>query len=120
MDLMRQEIAAFRHRKTAETLQARQRVALRLSCGLDLPENIDVDPDTTKATLARIQRAMQRERMKALRQHWSYDLDRHIALKLAYDDMRRSLGLDVPKICREGRNDNGARRRRPSSRFSND
>lgn len=120
MDLMRREIAAFRHRKIGETLQARQRVALRLSCGLDLPENIDADRETTKATLARIHRAIQRERMKALRQHWSYDLDRHIALKLAYDDIRRSLGLDVPKICREGGNENGARRRRSSSRFSKD
>ncbi|WP_235911667.1 hypothetical protein [Mesorhizobium xinjiangense] len=33
----------------------------------------------------RLERAIERERLKGVRQHWSYDLNRHIALKQALD-----------------------------------
>jgi hypothetical protein len=114
MDILQQEIAAFQRRKGVEVSEARQRVALRLSCGIDLPDLAGADHGILVQALARITRAIRRERLKGLGRHWSYDLNRHIALKQACDEVRRSLGLpDDPRpadTC-PGKN-NGARRRR--------
>jgi hypothetical protein len=111
MHAFQQEIAAFAERKAAELSEARRRVALRLSCGMDLPDPAQADRATTMDALGKARRAMKRERMKALHRHWSYDLNRHIALKEACDEMERALGLagGAQSIAA---NENGARRRR--------
>lgn len=114
MESLEQEIAVFRQRKTLEASEARQRVALQLSCGIDLSDIAGADEATRKRVLARLERAIQRERMKAAVAHWSYDLNRHIALKQALDDVRRSLdGTSGPEVPAHHRpKNNGARRRR--------
>ena len=58
----------------------------------DLPALIRADPfspiaDTTdgvKAIIARLERALRAERKRARSGHWTYDLNRHIALRQAY------------------------------------
>ena len=114
MESLQQDIAAFLARKDAEIAEAGQRVALRLSCGLDLPDFARADRHELTQSLARIRRAIQRERMKAARAHWSYDLNRHIALKQAHDALRQSLGEPADDVSdeRSGQSKNGARRRR--------
>ena len=39
-------------------------------------------------TIKRIERLLERERLRGGRRHWSYDLNRHIALKQALDRLR--------------------------------
>ncbi len=111
MHAFQQEIAAFAERKAAELSEARRRVALRLSCGIDLPNPSLTDRAATMEALSKARRAMKRERMKALHRHWSYDLNRHIALKEACDEMERALGHAV-KVHGIASDENGARRRR--------
>ncbi|MDI6026541.1 cytoplasmic protein [Corticibacterium sp. UT-5YL-CI-8] len=80
-----EETLAFRARKERETMQARQIAALQLACGLDLSEALSSDGDRRRTLLARLDRTLERERLKGLRRHWSYDLNRHIALKQIRD-----------------------------------
>jgi hypothetical protein len=48
--------------------------------------------------LARIARALRAERNRGRAGHWTYDLNRHIALAQAYTAERRRLGETPPKI----------------------
>ncbi len=79
------EAEATPARNAATVAEARQRAALKLACGID----IDWSSDTQGADMQRarqlVERALRRERAKGLRRHWSYDLNRHIALKRALD-----------------------------------
>jgi hypothetical protein len=58
----------------------------------DLPGLIRLDPfapvpdtaDAAKAIVARLQAALRAERNRARSGHWTYDLNRHIALRQAY------------------------------------
>jgi hypothetical protein len=55
------------------------------------PEMVDdTDPEVRHAILAKLQRALRAERNRGMSGHWSYDLNRHIALKQAYDAEMRS------------------------------
>lgn len=82
------EISVFSETKTRLASLARQRAALQLLCGLDIEALLAAGPEGRRRALARIERAIERERMKAARGHWSYDLDRHIALAEARNAMR--------------------------------
>lgn len=83
------EIAAFYSRQAEDALEARQLAALQLACGIDLREAIAADPAERAEIVRRLQRAIERERLRGLRCHWSYDLNRHIALKQALDRLCR-------------------------------
>jgi hypothetical protein len=58
----------------------------------DLPGLIRVDPSTCEAenlgdmeiVVSRLERALRAERNKARSGHWTYDLNRHIALRQAH------------------------------------
>ncbi len=58
----------------------------------DLPRLIRCDPnrdmeesaEAAEAIMARLRRALRAERNKARSGHWTYDLNRHIALRQAY------------------------------------
>lgn len=77
--------AAFLRRKEAEIAESRQRAALQLLAGIDLDDMLGI-PDGERDRMAtRLKRALERERQRGLRRHWSYDLNRHIALKQALD-----------------------------------
>jgi hypothetical protein len=105
----RQETEDFKTRKSLETAHARQIAALHLACGIDLSEALSAGPAEKLRLAARLERAIERERLKGLCRHWSYDLNRHIALKQGLDRLRGTEA--APRRTRAGKQ-NGAQRRR--------
>lgn len=49
----------------------------------------ELAPEARRRTLARLARALRMERQRGRAGHWSYDLNRHIALAQAYESERR-------------------------------
>jgi len=90
MDRLTQEIDDYRRKKERIATEARQRAALFLVCGIDLPDMLSTSAAERDRITARLQRLIERERIKGARRHWSYDLNRHIALKQALDRIRAS------------------------------
>lgn len=82
------EIAEFRRNKLSELADARQRAALQLCCGIELSDALSGEPASTMALLKRLERAIERERLRGINRHWSYDLNRHIALKQLRDRLK--------------------------------
>lgn len=89
MNSLSGDIRAFHQRKGEEQAEARERVALFLAAGLDLPEAIATSGVERNRLCARLERMIERERLRGMRRHWSYDLNRHISLKQALDRLRR-------------------------------
>ena len=59
---------------------------------------------------------IERERQRGMRKHWSYDLNRHIALKQALDRLRPAeLGVAVTKCTAERITRSIKRKRRPQA-----
>jgi hypothetical protein len=52
-----------------------------MSCGIDLLQITAATTETKASIVARLSRLIKRERLKGLNKHWSYDINRHIALK---------------------------------------
>lgn len=82
------EISAFRSERAARADNARMRVALQLGCGIDLDAALAASPAERQRLASALDRRIERERLKGLARHWSYDLNRHIALKRAADRLR--------------------------------
>lgn len=82
---LEEEARMFRSERLAETAEARQRAALHLCCGIDLAHLERAGSEGRAALIGKIRRAIERERLKGASRHWSYDLNRHIALKQALD-----------------------------------
>ncbi len=80
---------AFLRRKETENAESRQRAALQLLAGIDLDDLLGVPDRERDRMTARLKRALERERQRGLRRHWSYDLNRHIALKQALDRLSK-------------------------------
>ncbi len=71
----------FIEKRKEDALHAAQSFALQMSCGIDLLQ-ISAATTKTKAIIAtKLNRLIKRERLKGLNKHWSYDINRHIALK---------------------------------------
>lgn len=85
MGQFEKEAKAFGKTKIEEEEQARQRVALRLLCGIDIADAFAASPERRARLIRQIERLIERERLKGMRRHWGYDLNRHIALKQALD-----------------------------------
>ncbi|MGN6772271.1 MAG: cytoplasmic protein [Rhizobiaceae bacterium] len=88
MDWLAEEINDYRREKEKLTAEAGQRAALFLTCGIDLPEVLSAPAAERDRVMLRLQRLIERERIKGARRHWSYDLNRHIAMKQALDRLR--------------------------------
>lgn len=71
--------------------QARQRIALQILCGEDLDAVIAHDDESKSRICRRLKRLIERERLKGVKGHWSYDLNRHIGLKQALESLKASL-----------------------------
>lgn len=80
MASMADEIADFRQCKASGALEARQRVALQIACGLDCETARQATGMERTMLVRRLRRLIERERLRGMRRHWSYDLNRHIAL----------------------------------------
>ncbi len=74
--------------KSSEGNAARARAAYFLSCGAELYEAMALTGQERLLAVRRLERMIERERLKGARRHWSYDLNRHIALKQALDLLR--------------------------------
>jgi len=60
------------------------------------PEDIaDESPAMRRRIVLRLARALRAERMRGRAGHWTYDLNRHIALMQAYAAERRHLGMRI-------------------------
>lgn len=66
-------------------MHAMQRAALQIVAGIDLDKLMTSTGEEKAHLKGRLNRLIERERLKGLRGHWSYDLNRHIALKQALD-----------------------------------
>ncbi len=88
MNGLRQEIAAFLENKQTRASEARQMAALQIACHFDLAEAMKAGPALRSRIVVRLERMIERERQRGMRKHWSYDLNRHIALKQALDSLR--------------------------------
>lgn len=77
--------ALFFVRQKQNQLTAMQRIALQIIAGIDLDEVLKAPQEEKERTKRRLTRLMEKERLKGTCGHWSYDLNRHIALKQAFD-----------------------------------
>ena len=93
-----EEIQAFKKQKAEIGKRAGQTAAFFLASGIDLDHALAAPPPERDRIIVRLQRLIERERLRGARRHWSYDLNRHIALKQALDRLRPT------------GNENGARR----------
>ncbi|WP_315919444.1 hypothetical protein [Mesorhizobium sp. SP-1A] len=88
MHRLEQEASAFRTEKQEWAAHSRQIAAASLSCGIDLDRALDTTAEQREHLIRRVERVIERERLKGMRRHWSYDLNRHIALKQFLDRLR--------------------------------
>lgn len=112
---IRGEIARFLAAKQARELAARQLAAVQIACHVDISKVLDADAAERTRIILRLQRLLERERLRGARRHWSYDLNRHIALKQALDRLCSANGetpLAAKTTKRKTGNQSGARRRR--------
>lgn len=73
-----------------ELYDRRRHLARILPVGPD--EIADESIAARRKILARLARALRAERNRGRAGHWTYDLNRHIALRQAYEAERRDLG----------------------------
>lgn len=122
MQRFREEARTFGWRKLADIAQAHQLAAMQLVCGIDLSVAMQAGPDLRARLIRRVERVIERERLKGMRRHWSYDLNRHIALKQVLDRLRaleagpcKDRSADGAARNRGAKNTNGGATRRRQS-----
>ncbi|WP_246747270.1 cytoplasmic protein [Nitratireductor aquibiodomus] len=81
MTAIKQERLEFLEEKRKRHELSRQTAALFLIGGIDLAKALQTTGAERAALVQRLKRLIERERLKGVRGHWSYDLNRHIALK---------------------------------------
>jgi hypothetical protein len=113
---LREEARAFGSEKQNAVRHARQVAAMQLMCGVDLSTSLLESGEAQARLIQRIERMIERERLKGMRRHWSYDLNRHIALKQVLDRLRQLQAGEGEYVGLSKKNTrtntNGARRRR--------
>ncbi|WP_421929219.1 cytoplasmic protein [Neoaquamicrobium sediminum] len=92
MDTLCSDIHAFQRKKHHEQRVAGQTAALFLTCGVDLADALSAPRVEKKRIALKLKRLIERERLRGMRRHWSYDLNRHIALKQTLNRLRHSAG----------------------------
>lgn len=116
MNGLRQEIAAFLENKQSRASEARQMAALQIACHFDLAEALRSEPAARARIILQLERMIERERQRGMRKHWSYDLNRHIALKQALDSLRPVVpGIKPTKSTTERIERSIKRKRRPQA-----
>lgn len=84
------EAQSFKDEKTRHHREASQLATLFIVAGIDMDKALDASCSDRQAIVCRVRRLVERERLRGLRRHWSYDLNRHIALKQALDRLRET------------------------------
>lgn len=85
MNAFTRDIAAFRESAGANLARARATLSLRLLCGEDLDAVLAQDDAARRRVAGKLVRRLERERLRGLNGHWSYDLNRHIGLRQALE-----------------------------------
>jgi hypothetical protein len=83
---LKSEIIAYKAERDLEQRRAVQRVALLCNAGIDLDHLAKTGEAGRRLIVKRLRRLLERERIRGAMRHWSYDLNRHIALKQALDE----------------------------------
>ena len=96
MGRLGQQARGFADRQTEEARFSCATAALQLSAGIDLGAMLQASFKDRQEMLPKIQRALMRERVRGKARHWSYDLNRHIALKQALDYLRGETETATP------------------------
>ena len=109
MNGLRQEISAFLKAKETTAADARQMAALQIACHFDLAEALKAEPARRAEIVSRLRRMIERERQRGARKHWSYDLNRHIALKQALD---RLCPADPDRVVADANKNRESRKRK--------
>ncbi len=86
-----EESERFTQAKRKETIDAMQIVSFRLTLGVDLAQALEADLTEKMQVIRRLERMLERERLKGCRRHWSYDLNRHIALSQVLRRLRSTI-----------------------------
>ncbi len=84
----------FIEKRKEDALHAAQSFALQMSCGIDLLQITAATTETKAIIAAKLNRLIKRERLKGLNKHWSYDINRHIALKQAQQHILNMIATD--------------------------
>lgn len=87
MTALRKETLNFKKRKKQETDTARRAAAFFIASGVDLAAALSTCGEARIRLCTRLTRLIERERLRGMRRHWSYDLNRHIALKQALQQL---------------------------------
>jgi len=98
MHTLSAEVSKFARAKAEDERAARQMVAFRLATGFDLEAARQTVGPERAAVVVRLRRLVERERLRGAKRHWSYDLNRHIALKQALDSLTPD-GPPQPLAC---------------------
>ncbi|MGY6708739.1 MAG: cytoplasmic protein [Rhizobiaceae bacterium] len=85
---LRREAEAHGLRREARERHAARLVAFRLATGLDLEAALAASGTELRRAIVRVERLLERERQRGWARHWSYDLNRHIALSEALGELR--------------------------------
>lgn len=67
--------------------RSRQIAAFRLATGIDLSAALAAEGEEKAKFIRRLGRLIERERLRGVKRHWSYDVNRHIALKQVLDEL---------------------------------
>ena len=86
--------------------------ALQIACHFDLAEALSAEPGVRARIVLRLERMIERERLRGARKHWSYDLNRHIALKQALDKLHPVDSGAVPSRTSMDRSERLIKRKR--------
>ena len=90
MDSFATQAQAFKVVKDEAARHARMTAAFFLTVGMDLDAALTQEEPQKEELRRRLWRLIERERLRGAARHWSYDLNRHIALKQALDLLGKS------------------------------
>ncbi len=85
---MKSEAAGFAVKKEKQILHATQQAAVQILTKMDFNMLLNANNDARSSAIRRLTRFIERERLKGCTKHWSYDLNKHIALKQALERLK--------------------------------
>jgi hypothetical protein len=91
MSGLSEEARHYFEQQTARRKHTARMVAFRLATGVDLDKVLGSAPAELQRTVIRLERLLERERLRGCARHWTYDLNRHIALGEALGQLRAAL-----------------------------
>lgn len=87
-DGLAREIGRFRRDRNKAAAASQHRLTLQLNFGFDLEKLPQASPQQLRRLCLNMSRRLECERLKGFNGHWSYDLNRHVAMKMTLDYVR--------------------------------